>query len=115
MENAADGKPLLIYGNSIGRRDYIYVKDACRAIWLSLQKYALCCVFNIGSGTGTTNLELAKAVIDGFNSSSEVETQRDKKEDTSVCYLDTQKAKNELGFVCQYSLSEAFKELSNEK
>ena len=79
-------------------------------------KNMLCAVFfNIGSGTGTTNLELAKAVIDGFNSSSEVETQRDKKEDTSVCYLDTQKAKNELGFVCQYSLSEVFKELSNEK
>lgn len=114
-ENAADGKPLLIYGNSIGRRDYIYIKDACRAIWLSLQKYALCGVYNIGSGTGTTNLVLAKAIIDGFHSSSEVEMQRDKKEDTSVCYLDTTKAKNDLGFVCQYSLPEAFGELYNEK
>ncbi len=110
-ESAADGKPLLVYGNSVGKRDYIYVKDVCRAIWLSLQKYALCGVYNIGSGIGTTNAELAKAVIDGFCSSSEIEMQRDKKEDTSVCYLDTSKAKNELGFVCQYSLAEAFGEL----
>lgn len=41
-ENAASGKPLAVYGESVGKRDYIYVKDACRAIWLSLQKYALC-------------------------------------------------------------------------
>ena len=60
-------------------------------------------------------MELAKAVIDGFHSSSEVEMQRDKKEDTAVCYLDTTKAKNDFGFVCQYSLSEAFGELCNEK
>ena len=113
-ENAAEGKPLAVYGNSVGKRDYIYVRDACRAIWLSLQKYALCGVYNIGSGTGTTNLELAKAIIDGFHSSSEVDMQRDKNEDTSVCYLDTSKAKKELGFVCKYSLKEAFKELSNE-
>lgn len=114
-DNAAAGKPLLIYGNSVGRRDYIYVKDACRAIWLSLQKYALCGVFNIGSGIGTTNKELANAVIDGFCSASEIEVCGDKKEDTSVCYLDTSKAKNELGFECRYSLTEAFRDLSKQK
>ena len=115
IENAAGGKPLCVYGNSVGRRDYIYVKDACRAIWLALQNYALCGAFNIGSGIGTTNLELANAVKDGFRSSSEIEMHRGKKEDTSVCYLDTAKAKNELGFVCQYSLTEAFRELSEQK
>ena len=111
MENAAAGKPLPVYGASVGRRDYIYVKDACRAIWLALQKYALCGVYNIGSGIGTTNAELANAVINGFHSPSKIEVYRDKKEDSSVCYFDTVKAKNELGFSCQYSLTEAFREL----
>lgn len=111
MENAKAGKPLLVYGDSVGRRDYIYVKDACRAIWLALQKYVLCGVFNIGSGIGTTNAELAGAVIRGFRSSSKIEVLRGRKEDTSVCCLNTEKAKNELGFMCQYSLSEAFREL----
>lgn len=114
-ENAAEGKPLFVYGNAVGKRDYIYIKDACRAIWLSLENYALCGAFNIGSGVGTTVLELAEAVIEGFGSASEIEVQRDKKEDTSVCYLDTAKAKNELGFECKYSLKEAFRELSNKK
>lgn len=115
MENAEVGKPLSVYGDSVGRRDYIYVKDACRAIWLALQKYALCGTFNIGSGIGTTNMELADAIVSGFRSSSEIEVHRDKKEDTSVFYLDTEKAKNELGFVCRYSLTEAFRELSGQK
>lgn len=115
MENAKAGKPLLVYGNAVGRRDYIYVEDACRAIWLALQKYALCGTFNIGSGIGTTNKELAEAVIDGFSSSSEIEVHKEKKEDSSVFYLDTKKAGREIGFVCQYSLTQAFKELSKEK
>ncbi len=83
--------------------------------WLALQKYALCGTFNIGSGNGTTNMELADAIVSGFCSSSEIEVHRDKKEDTSVFYLDTEKAKNELGFVCRYSLTEAFRELSGQK
>ena len=114
IENAAAGKPLAVYGNALGKRDYIYVKDACLAIWLALNRYALCGVYNIGSGTGTSNAELAKAVIEGFGSSSETEFFRDKKEDAAVCYLDTSKAKNELGFVCRYSLTQAFRELSGQ-
>lgn len=115
MENAAAGKPLPVYGDAVGRRDYIYVKDACRAIWLALRKYALCGVFNIGSGVGTTNMELAAAVIEGFHSASKIEVCRDKKEDTSVCCLNTEKAKGAFGFACQYSLTEAFRELSEQK
>lgn len=115
VENASDGKPLAVYGNALGKRDYIYVKDACFAIWLALDKYLLCGVYNIGSGTGTSNAELAKAVIDGVGSSSEIKFFRDKKEDVSVCYLNTAKAKNELGFECSYSLTQAFGELSAQK
>lgn len=115
LENAAEGKPLSVYGNSVGKRDYVYVRDVCRAIWLALFKYNLCGAFNIGSGTGTTNKELANAIVDGFCSSSEIKVLKDKKEDTSVFYLDTAKAEAEIGFVCQYDLTKAFKELSEQK
>lgn len=114
IENAAKGNPLPVFGNSVGRRDYIYVKDVCHAIWLALQNYALNDTFNIGSGIGTTNAELANAVIDGFCSSSEIDVQRDKKEDISVFYYNTTKAKHDLGFVCQYSLVDAFRELNKQ-
>ncbi len=115
MHNALSGRPLSIYGNAIGRRDYIYVKDACRAIWLAVLHYAADGVYNIGSGVGTTSLELANAIIKGFNSASKTEIHSDKKEDTSISFLDVSKAKNELGFECEYGLTEAFSELGREK
>ena len=114
-ENAKAGKPLSVYGNSVGKRDYIYVKDACRAIFLALEKYAVRGTFNIGSGVGTTNADLARAVIDGYNSASELDFCREKKEDTSVCFLDTKKAEAELGFVCRYTLTDMFREMSGQK
>lgn len=114
MENALAGRPLSVYGSALGKRDYIYVKDACRAIWLALSNYALCGAFNIGSGNGTTNRELAEAVIEGFASSSEIEALPDKKEDTFVFYYSTARAEAEMGFSCEYSLTDAFKELSKE-
>lgn len=115
MENAEKGLPLTVYGKSVGRRDYIYVKDACRAIWAALHRYDLCGVYNIGSGVGTTNLELAKAVTGGFHSLSQVEMLTEKQEDPSISYLDVSKAKEELGFSCEYSLQEAFCDLKKER
>ena len=115
MENAEKGQPLTVYGKSVGQRDYIYVKDACRAIWAALHKYHLCGVYNIGSGVGTTSLALAKAVINGFHSSSRIELLTEKQEDPSISYLDVRKAKEALGFSCAYSLAEAFGDLKKER
>lgn len=115
MEHAEKGLPLTVYGKSAGQRDYIYVKDACCAIWAALHKYDLCGVYNIGSGVGTTSLELAKAIINGFRSSSQVEMLAEKQEDTFVSILDVRKAKKKLGFSCAYSLEEAFGELKKER
>lgn len=115
MENAEKGQPLTVYGKSVGQRDYIYVKDACHAIWAALHRYDLCGVYNIGSGVGTTSLELAKAIINGFHSSSQVEMLTEKQEDPSISYLDVRKAKEALGFSCAYSLAEAFCDLKKER
>lgn len=113
-QNALNGKPLTVYGSSVGKRDYIYIKDACRAIWAALGKYNMSGIYNIGSGVGTTNEELARAVKDGFCSSSKIEILKDKPEDTSVCFLDISKAKNELDFSPAYSLTEAFADLKKD-
>lgn len=115
MKNAEKGQPLTVYGNSVGQRDYIYVKDACTAIWAALYRYDICGVYNVGSGVGTTSLELAKAVINGFHSSSLIEMRTEKQEDTSISYLDVRKAEEELGFFCEYSLTEAFYDLKKER
>lgn len=111
INNALLNKPLTVYGNAEGRRDYIYIKDVCKAIYRSLESYAKSGIYNIGSGKGTSSKELAKAVIQGLESKSEIVMLADKPEDTSITCLDVSKAKEELGFSCEFCLKEAFKDL----
>lgn len=111
ISNALAGQPLSVYGRAEGKRDYIYIKDACRAICASLNNYSLKGVFNIGSGVGTSSYELAEAIINSTASPSKIVMYTDKPEDSTVTYLDVAKAENELGFRCDYSLKDAFKDL----
>ena len=114
IKNALSGQPLNVFGKSEGRRDYIYVKDACSGIKKALDSYQKRGIYNIGSGVGKTSKELALAVAEGFESQSEIIQLIDKKEDTSVSFLDIQKAKNDLKFECKYTLKEAFADLKKE-
>lgn len=114
IKNALGVEALSIFGKGEGQRDYIYVKDACLGIKKALEAYKEDGVYNIGSGIGTTSKQLADAVIKGFESKSEIILLTDKKEDTTVSFLDVIKAKNELGFECQYSLEAAFADLAKE-
>lgn len=111
ISNALAGQPLSVYGRAEGKRDYIYIKDACKAICAALRSFEAKGVFNIGSGVGTSSYELAEAIIKSVASSSKIVMYADKPEDTTVTYLDVTKAKNVLGFACDYSLKDAFKDL----
>ena len=93
VKNALCGEKLSLYGKSEGKRDYIYVKDACLGIKKALEAYEKTGIYNIGSGIGTTSKQLAESVIKGFNSVSETVQLTDKKEDTSISFLDVTKAK----------------------
>lgn len=111
ITNVLSNQPVTVYGRAEGKRDYIYIKDACRAICFALENYGKCGVFNIGSGDGKSSKELAKAVVDGFNSKSKIVMLEDKPEDTSVTYLDVSKAEKELGFKCEFCLKNSFQDL----
>lgn len=114
MKNALEGAPLEVFGKGLGRRDYIYIKDVVRAIIAALNAYTAKGVYNIGSGVGLSNQELAEAVIEGFGSASAAELHPEKPEDPSVIYLDIRKAETELGFVPAYTPAEAFADLKAE-
>lgn len=109
--NALSGQPLNVYGKARGRRDYIYIKDVCKAIYLSLLNYDKDGIFNIGSGIGTNSKELAESVIQGTASPSKIVMLEDKTEDASQTYLDVSKAEAELGFKCEFCLKKAFEDL----
>lgn len=114
MKSAMANLPINIFGKGAGRRDYIYIKDAADAIWRALVNYERHGVYNIGSGSGTTTVQLAQAVVKGFHSDSEIRLMPEKTEDTSVTYLDVSKAKKEFGFSCKYSIDNMFGDLRSE-
>jgi dTDP-glucose 4,6-dehydratase len=60
--NAAEGKPLPIYGDGGNVRDWLYVEDHCRGIGLVLEKAAPGEKYNIGGGNERTNLQVVEAL-----------------------------------------------------
>ncbi|MGZ8604599.1 MAG: dTDP-glucose 4,6-dehydratase [Actinomycetota bacterium] len=59
---ALQGRPVPVYGDGSHRREWLYVRDFARAIGLVLEHGEPGTTYNIGGGTETTNLELAKRI-----------------------------------------------------
>lgn len=62
--NAAEGKPLPIYGDGSHIRDWIHVDDHCHAIRLVLQRGRPGDSYNIGVNCERTNLQLVEHLCD---------------------------------------------------
>ena len=56
--NAAEGRPLPIYGDGGNVRDWLYVDDHCRGIRLVLEKGRPGSKYNLGGGNERTNLQV---------------------------------------------------------
>jgi len=56
--NALDQKPLPVYGQGANVRDWLYVRDHCRAIWTILQSGEIGATYNIGGECELANIDL---------------------------------------------------------
>lgn len=62
--NASAGKPLPIYGDGQQIRDWLYVKDHCRAIRLVLERGLVGETYNIGGWNEKANLDVVRTLCD---------------------------------------------------
>jgi dTDP-glucose 4,6-dehydratase len=60
--NALEGKPLPIYGNGENIRDWLYVDDHARALYLVLKQGQMGETYNIGGHNEKTNLETVQTL-----------------------------------------------------
>ncbi len=60
--NAMAGKPLPIYGDGLQIRDWIFIKDHCRAIWKVIREGALGQVYLVAGTNQSTNLEIVREI-----------------------------------------------------
>lgn len=60
--NALEGKPLPVYGDGQQIRDWLYVEDHARALYLVATKGAIGETYNIGGHNEKSNLEVVKSI-----------------------------------------------------
>ena len=64
IANALNDEPLPIYGDGKYTRDWIYVEDHARAIWLAFEKGISGAIYNIGARNERKNIEVVKSILD---------------------------------------------------
>jgi dTDP-glucose 4,6-dehydratase len=63
LSNALDDQPIPIYGDGQNVRDWIYVEDHCRALYLALENGKPGAVYNIGARNERRNLDVIESLL----------------------------------------------------
>lgn len=66
LANAMNDEPLPVYGDGRNIRDWIYVDDHCRAIWLIYERGSTGEVYNIGARNERRNIDVVQALLDAL-------------------------------------------------
>jgi len=110
MKALESGQPIEIYGDGLQTYDFVNVRDVARANILAAES-RIDGFYNVGTGVGTTLLDLAKIVMDCYGKPNHPITFK-KEGQTFVTKRigSTEKAMEELGFKHEVSLNTGIKE-----
>ena len=111
LNNAIKGLPIKVMDNSIGKRQYVYVKDVVNAIIAALENQNLSGIFNIGMCKNYSFDELANVINKTFGGKSEIIYDKTAKSDDNIYMMDITKAKNELNWSPKYDLVDAYNDI----
>lgn len=99
IANALNDEPLPVYGDGMNVRDWIYVRDHCRGIWLAFLKGRSGEAYNIGARNERRNLDVVKAILDALGKPHSLITfVTDRPGHDRRYAIDPTKAENELGW-----------------
>lgn len=103
---------LSLNAKSVARREFIYAKDAAKAVVCALNTGNNSETFNIGSGEAYTNFEVAEMINEAFRNQNNLLV-KDHNADEGIhsSYMDSSKAKDILGFTPDYSFQSALVEI----
>jgi len=106
IQNAAASKSLPVYGDGSNVREWIYVEDNCRALDIVLRDGEIGEIYNIGSQTEKTNLEVTEAILDAVGADDDlIEFVEDRAGHDQRYALDTDKIEA-LGWEPEYTFEE---------
>lgn len=99
LNNALNDKDLPVYGDGLQVRDWLYVKDHCRAIWKVLTEAPAGQIYNIGGCNEKTNLEVIKTILKELNKPESLITHvKDRPGHDRRYAIDASKIMNELNW-----------------
>ncbi len=99
IANACADKPLPVYGQGINVRDWLYVKDHCRAIDLIVRKGADGCLYNIGGHNEMRNIDIVRLILEQLGKPESLITFVTDRKGHDLRYaIDPTKIGNELGW-----------------
>jgi UDP-glucose 4-epimerase len=107
-----NNRPLTVFGDGLQTRDYVYVGDVARAVWLAAtaplpEKGRLDArAFNIGTGVGTSVIDLVKKLQGAAGSNVPVEFAPHRPGEQQESFVNVEKAKQLLGWSPHVTLEE---------
>lgn len=106
-------QPAVLFEDGLQTRDFVSVHDMADAFIRALEKdQANYQMFNIGSGRGTTILEVARTLSTLLGKSGLIRINQEyRRNDIRHCFADIQKAKKFLGWTPKISLEQGLREL----
>jgi dTDP-glucose 4,6-dehydratase len=99
IANAMNDEPLPVYGDGRNVRDWIYVEDHARAIWLAYERGKSGEAYNIGARNEQHNIDVVKAILDALGKPhSLIKFVQDRLGHDRRYAIDPAKAETELGW-----------------
>jgi UDP-glucose 4-epimerase len=112
MERIDDGLPPLIFGDGLQTMDFVQTRDIARANLLAADAPIVEGVYNVASGTETSLLELAEALLAAMDSDLPVEHGPERAVNGVARRLaDVSSAREDLGFTAEVGLEDGLREL----
>jgi dTDP-glucose 4,6-dehydratase len=107
ISNALLDEPLPVYGDGKNVRDWIFVEDHCRAIWMIYEKGKSGEAYNIGARNERQNIEVVTAILDALDKPhSLIKYVTDRLGHDRRYAIDPEKIENEIGWKPQTTWEE---------
>ncbi len=112
--NTLKGKKLPVYGDGQQIRDWIHVRDHCRALDMILHRGQSGQVYNIGGNNERANIDIVKLIIKKLGKSEELITfVKDRPGHDRRYAIDYSKLSTELGWEPEYSFERGIEKTIN--
>ncbi|MGI8786525.1 MAG: dTDP-glucose 4,6-dehydratase [Pyrinomonadaceae bacterium] len=110
IANATNDEPLPVYGDGQNVRDWIFVGDHARAIWLAFEKGKSGESYNIGARNERRNIEVVESILDALRKPrSLIKFVEDRPGHDRRYAIDPTKAETELGWKPQTTWEEGLR------